>query len=121
MVIQKKDKYSNDNSEKDIFLCAGELNEIGLQPLYDILEMLELPKSFPTKETIQNFNLGRTLALAQRHLSQDILVSVSIVKESTNTTSASTENINVFKVSSHIINMHNHYNFPKMVAIRRRQ
>ncbi|KAK6619691.1 hypothetical protein RUM43_012448 [Polyplax serrata] len=95
----KKDKYSNDNSEKDIFLCAGELNEIGLQPLYDILEMLELPKSFPTKETIQNFNLGRTLALAQRHLSQDILVSVSIVKESTNTTSASTENINVFKLS----------------------
>lgn len=61
--------------------------------------MLELPKSVPNNETVGDFNLGRTLALAQLYLSQDILVAVSIAKEPKNASLPLSENTNIFKAS----------------------
>ncbi|EEB20475.1 zinc metalloprotease, putative [Pediculus humanus corporis] len=55
----------------------SELNDMGLEPLYEILELLQLSKFVPNNETAENFNLGRTLALAQKYLSQDIFVTLS--------------------------------------------
>lgn len=59
------------------------LDEAGYEPVYKILDRLGLPRSFPdfTTTTYSNgtgFNVARTLALAQRYLSADILVQLSL-------------------------------------------
>ncbi|XP_050422697.1 neprilysin-11-like isoform X2 [Adelges cooleyi] len=59
------------------------LDEVGYEPVYKILEKLGLPRTFPdfTTATYANgttFNMARTLALAQRYLSADILVQLSL-------------------------------------------
>ena len=75
---------------------------MGLEPLYEILELLELSKFVPNNETTENFNLGRTLALAQKYLSQDIFVTVSLAKSfSTNDNKSKPGTYtNIFKAST---------------------
>lgn len=64
-------------------LSADVLDEAGYEPVYKILDRLGLPRSFPDFTTTSylngtGFNVARTLALAQRYLSADILVQLSL-------------------------------------------
>jgi len=59
------------------------LDEVGYGPVYRTLDRLGLPRGFPDFATAAypngtTFNVARTLALAQRHLSADILVQLSL-------------------------------------------
>ncbi|KAL0268448.1 UNVERIFIED_CONTAM: hypothetical protein PYX00_010396 [Menopon gallinae] len=77
---------------------STELNHLGLEPLFELLELVELPRSIPTKEEAETFNLGKTLALAQRHLSQDILITVSLERIG-NRNMTTVQNTTVLKLS----------------------
>lgn len=64
-------------------MSSDVLDEAGYEPLYKVLDKLGLPRSFPdfTSATYANgsaFNVARTLALAQRYISADILVQLSL-------------------------------------------
>lgn len=59
------------------------LDEAGYDPVYKVLDKLGLPRTFPdfTTASYTNgsvFNVARTLALAQRYLSADILIQLSL-------------------------------------------
>ncbi|XP_025424272.1 neprilysin-like isoform X2 [Sipha flava] len=59
------------------------LDEAGYEPVYKVLDRLGLPRTFPdfTTASYTNgsvFNVARTLALAQRYLSADILIQLSL-------------------------------------------
>ncbi|XP_050542771.1 neprilysin-2-like isoform X3 [Daktulosphaira vitifoliae] len=59
------------------------LNKVGYKPIYKILKKLELPQTFPdfstaTSDNGTSFNIARTLGLAQRYLSADILIQISL-------------------------------------------
>lgn len=70
------------------FIWADVLDEVGYEPVFKILEKIGLPRTFPdfTTATYTNgsvFNMARTLALAQRYLSADILVQMSLEPDPT--------------------------------------
>lgn len=64
-------------------VCIDVLDEVGYEPVYRVLEKLGLPRTFPdfTTTAYTNgsvFNVARTLALAQRYVSADILIQLSL-------------------------------------------
>lgn len=64
-----------------LFLFLDNLDEQGLEPLMEVLGNMSLPRGVPNQDTAKDFNLARTLAKAQRVLSQDILIEIGIDKE----------------------------------------
>lgn len=89
MVPKKKKKSLYRNVRKlqtyvdACVLLAEVLDEAGYDPVYKVLDKLGLPRSFPDFTTVSYtngslFNVARTLALAQRYLSADILVQLSL-------------------------------------------
>ncbi|XP_065204068.1 membrane metallo-endopeptidase-like 1 [Planococcus citri] len=69
-VLQMKQLYN-------MCMDTDHLNQQGLEPLYRVLDLLQLPRSFPSNETVGNFSLAKTLSLAQRILNLDIIVQLS--------------------------------------------
>ncbi|RZF40847.1 hypothetical protein LSTR_LSTR003357 [Laodelphax striatellus] len=68
-------------------LDTAQLDKLGVEPIMQVLDRVKLPRVIPSEETVANFSLARTLALAQRVLSMDILVTLSLdVDNSTNLT-----------------------------------
>lgn len=72
---------------------------LGLNPLYKLLEMLKLPRTVPESEHGSSFNLAKTLALAQRYLSQDILITLTLTKGAATASGESSKNGTIIKVS----------------------
>lgn len=52
-------------------------DELGLDPLFNLLDALELPHFLPTDMHAKNFDLARTLALIQQNLDYDLLIQIS--------------------------------------------
>lgn len=70
------------------YLYTDVLDELGYEPIFKVLEKVGLPRVFPdfTTAAYTNgsvFNMARTLALAQRYLSADILVQLSLEPDPT--------------------------------------
>lgn len=70
------------------FVASDALDEAGYEPVYKVLDRVGLPRSFPdfTTASYTNgtvFNVARTLALAQRYISADVLVQLSLEPDPT--------------------------------------
>lgn len=62
---------------------TDQLEQLGLDPMLDLLANLSLPRGMPTKATAEGWPLARTLAAAQRFISKDILVEIGLEKDDT--------------------------------------
>ncbi|XP_021930989.1 endothelin-converting enzyme homolog isoform X2 [Zootermopsis nevadensis] len=61
----------------------GALEQLGLDPITQILQNLSLPKQIPNAQTARGWDIATTLALAQRLMSLDLLVQLSPDVDST--------------------------------------
>ncbi|XP_046678208.1 endothelin-converting enzyme homolog [Homalodisca vitripennis] len=53
------------------------LDELGLEPMFEVLDKVGLPRSLPNATTASSLALGHTLAAIQRILNSDVLVQLS--------------------------------------------
>ncbi|XP_026275280.1 endothelin-converting enzyme homolog [Frankliniella occidentalis] len=60
-----------------------QLEELGLDPMLDLLANLSLPRGMPNNVTVRGWQLAKTLAAAQRFISKDILVEIGLEKDDT--------------------------------------
>ncbi|KAK3912060.1 Endothelin-converting enzyme-like protein [Frankliniella fusca] len=60
-----------------------QMEELGLDPMLDLLSNLSLPRGMPSNATARGWQLAKTLAAAQRFISKDILVEIGLEKDDT--------------------------------------
>ncbi|CAA9994807.1 unnamed protein product, partial [Nesidiocoris tenuis] len=56
----------------------NKLDELGLEPMFSVLERVGLPKTLPDENSGVTFSISKTLARIQRVLSMDLLVQLSM-------------------------------------------
>ncbi|BES98587.1 Peptidase family M13 [Nesidiocoris tenuis] len=57
---------------------TNKLDELGLEPMFSVLERVGLPKTLPDENSGVTFSISKTLARIQRVLSMDLLVQLSM-------------------------------------------
>ncbi|XP_069683172.1 endothelin-converting enzyme 1-like [Periplaneta americana] len=55
-------------------MAIDHLESLSVKPMIDTLEMLGLPGKLPDEDSVRNFNLTRTMALIQYHLTIDKII-----------------------------------------------
>lgn len=62
---------------------TDQLEDLGVEPMLELLANMSLPRGMPTKATAEGWQLAKTLAAAQRFISKDILVEIGLEKDDT--------------------------------------
>lgn len=80
--VSEKCGLGSSSSGFSLFV-EGALEQLGLDPITQILQNLSLPKQIPNAQTARGWDIATTLALAQRLMSLDLLVQLSPDVDST--------------------------------------